>query len=133
MFESWKRTVLSGGTAMILAAATTGCGIFSDDDKDTDRKDRVDRIDTTSRVPSSAEVVAEGSGRDLSYKADDDGRVYLYDASNNQLVNSWDVKSGQRLTVSPDNDAISLEGRAISSSTKLNSRTSYKLLFDQRD
>jgi hypothetical protein len=132
MFESWKRTVLSGGAAMILAAATTGCGIFSDDD-DNDRRDRVDRVDTMSRVPSSAEVVAEGRGRDLSYKADDDGRVYLYDASNNQLVNSWDVKSGQRLTVSPDNNAISLEGRAISSSTKLNSRTSYRLLFDERD
>jgi hypothetical protein len=134
MFESWKRTFISGGTAMILAAATTGCGVFSDDDKDNDRRsDRSGRIDTMSRVPASAEVVAEGRSRDLSYKADEDGRLYLYDASDDRLINSWDVKKGQRLTVSPDNNAISLEGRPISSSTALSGRSNYRLLFDERD
>lgn len=130
-YQGWKRTVVSGGVAMILATATTGCGIFGD--KDDDRRDRTDRVETTSRVPASAKVVAQGSGRDLSYEANDDGRIYLYDASNDRLVNSWDVKDGQRLTVSPENNAISLEGRQISSSTRLSSRTNYQLLFDEKD
>ncbi len=133
MFEGWKRSVLYGGMSMVLATTNIGCSLFdSDSDKDRD-KDRVEQRDSTNRVPDSAKVVAEGRNKDLSYKANDDGRAYLYDATNDRIVSSWDVDKGQRLTISPDNKAISLDGRAISTSTELSTKTNYRLLFDAKD
>jgi len=133
MFEGWKRSFLGGGMSMVLATTMLGCGMFgSDSDKNRDSS-RVERRDSADRVPDSAKVVAEGRSSDMSFKANDDGRAYLYDATNDRLVNSWVVEKGQRLTVSPDNKAISLDGRAVSSSTELNTKTNYRLLFDAKD
>ncbi len=133
MLAGWKRSFLCGGVSMVIATTSIGCGLFGSD-RDKDRgSSRVERRDSADRVPDSAKLVAEGRGNDLSHKFSDDGRAYLYDATNDRIVNSWDVEKGQRLTVSPDNKAVSLDGRAISTSTVLTTKSNYRLLFDARD
>jgi len=143
MFGS-KRSILSLGLTAVIGLSSAGCGLFGDDDKDSDRdrrdrrdrlerRDRTDRDDRTSGVsgvPDRARVVASGTGRDLSYKADANGTIYVYDAERNRVVMTERVREGERFTISPDNRAASLEGREISGGRQLEQRTEYRLLFD---
>jgi hypothetical protein len=101
------------------------------DSRDRDTRDTRDTRDSdiTRPVPDTAKTVDEARGRDLSFKADDDGRAYLYDASNDKLIQTYTVRRGQRLTVSPANDAVSLDGKPVRTSQNLDRRTTYRLLF----
>jgi hypothetical protein len=95
-----------------------GCEVFQgddddDDDRGTDRIGRTDRrTDTTTGVPATASRVEEGRG-ELSYRAEDDGTVYLYDADGRLHLDTQRVKRGQRYTIAPDRDVATLDGRIV--------------------
>ncbi len=96
------------------------------------RNDDRDRVQNspTRLVPDSAKMVAEGKGTDLSYKAADDGKLYLYDNSNNVLIQTFTLRKGQRFTVSPANDLATIDGKSVLSKKGLSKRATYRLLFN---
>ncbi len=144
MMSASKRSVLIFGLAAVLGLSTTGCSLFGDKDKDKDRNrrdrnDRIERRDPTDRsdrvsgVPDRAKTVGSGSGRDLSYKADESGTMYVYDAEAGRVVMTERMRKGERFTISPDNRAASIEGREISGGSSLRQRTQYRLLYAEGD
>ncbi|HEX8339725.1 MAG TPA: hypothetical protein VF624_02345 [Tepidisphaeraceae bacterium] len=121
----------------------TGVGGSTRDDRDRLDRDRLDRDrtgrdddlrdrdtrDVSRAVPDDARVVAESRGGELSYKADDDGRAYLYDATESKLVKTYAVRRGQRLTISPANGLVAIDGKTIAQNQEFNRRSNYRLLF----
>jgi hypothetical protein len=100
----------------------------SDYRDDRDRRDDRSRDDSRARVPNSAQVVA--SGRNLTYRASDDGTAYLYDSNDDRLVDTFNLERGQNLSISADGRAM-LDGRTIKRDLDVSSRHNYKLLFDR--
>ncbi|HEY0008091.1 MAG TPA: hypothetical protein VGB55_05165, partial [Tepidisphaeraceae bacterium] len=66
---------------------------------------------------------------DVSYKAAADGQLFLYDKTNSELVQTFNIEKGQRLTVSPEGDAIAVDGKTITRGKGLSKRAEYRLLF----
>lgn len=92
-----------------LAVSTTsilgGCNIS--DSGDSGRHE-----DRELSVPKKAEIVAEGRG-DLSYKARRDGVIYVYDYDDTATLFRQRIREGQRLTVSPEQNAATLDGKKV--------------------
>ena len=84
-----------------------------------------------SGVPDTAKQIAEERGREISYKASNDGTAYLYDATGEKLVETFRLESGQRLTVSPVDNAVAIDGKSVRG-ISLDRRTTYRLFFDKR-
>lgn len=81
-------------------------------------------------VPDTAKTVAETSrGGELSYKASSNGKAYFYDNSNNVLVETFNIKKGQRLTINVDQGIGTLDGKQVLKKS-LSRRATYRLLFD---
>lgn len=100
-----------------------------------DRESRNDRGNdriSSGRVPDSARVVDESRGGDLQYRADDAGTVYLWNNTDNRLINTFNVERGQSISVSPRSGRAALNGRIIVDDMKLNTRDEYRLLFDRK-
>jgi len=83
-------------------------------------------------VPASSKVMAEARGTDLSFKAPSAGTAYLLDTSTNKLIKTFAVKKNQRLTVSPAQDVVTLDGKVILKQS-LGPKIYYRLLFDPAD
>jgi len=96
------------------------------DRRDDYRDDRPTFDDRT--LPRNAEQVRAARGSDLSYKADADGLVYLYDADAGRVVRKFTVRRGQRLTVDPNAGTATLDGRPVYNGS-LGRRTRYRLYF----
>lgn len=94
---------------------------------------RNDRISgSSSRVPDTARVVDESRGGDLQFRADDDGRVYLWNNTDSRLINTFNVEKGQSISVSPRSGKAALNGRVIVDDMNLSTRDEYRLLFDRK-
>ena len=112
----------------------TGCEVFNgDDDDDRDRtrgSDRIGRTDTgAGGVPSTAERVEEGRG-ELSYRATQDGTVYLYDTDSRTHLDTQRVRRGQRYTIDPDRSIATLDGKTVWDRT-MNPKHTHRLYFDR--
>jgi hypothetical protein len=83
-------------------------------------------------VPDTAKVMMEGRDKELSFKADARGTAYLYDASHDELVETFNLDAGDRITVSPKSNAMSVNGKTVSRDIELSRRITYRLLFDAR-
>jgi hypothetical protein len=83
---------------------------------------------TEKQVPKGGRLVREARGSDLSFKADADGSVYLYNADKNEVVKRFDLRKGQRLTVDPTTDSATLDTKQVFKSD-LSTKTTYKLYF----
>jgi hypothetical protein len=99
----------------------------SRDDRYDDRDDRGYR--SANGVPDHARMMADGRGEAISFKAPEDGRVYVYDNSNSKLVQSYPIERGQRFTVDPDGDVVAIERREVDRNIGLSRRSEYRLLF----
>jgi len=77
-----------------------------------------------------ADRVAYGRG-DLSFNARDNGRVWVYDRTDRRIVYSSDVRRGDRVIVSPEDDYITIsEARQRGGSQfRLNPRHDYEVYF----
>ncbi|HEY0007659.1 MAG TPA: hypothetical protein VGB55_02950 [Tepidisphaeraceae bacterium] len=101
-----------------------------DEKNSKNRRDDSSRS-TSSKIPDSATVVAEGRDEDLSVKADDDVKVYIQDKGNNQVVETFTLERGQRLTISPRDNAMTIDGKSASK-TDLSRKVQYRIYFDKR-
>lgn len=114
-FEDVRRVLTAGSLAgaMVLGA---GCGAFDRDDDDRSGGEVISGGGATDArptgVPSSAQVVDSGGG-DLGYTASTAGVAYIVDQTAGRTIVSRQMASGQRLTVEPGRDRVSIDGRAI--------------------
>jgi hypothetical protein len=72
---------------------------------------------------------------DLSFRAEDDGRVWVWDATHDQIVFRADMNRGDRLLVSPEEDFITLDiaGRHGARATyDLSPKHEYEVYFRRR-
>lgn len=130
-------TIRWGITGLCLAAtlALAGCTYDDDDDdrygryerdqwRDThypSRRGEYDRDDLRrdpelarygNRVPREARILERGRG-ELSTRVNGRGMVYLYDVNDERVVWSGTVRDGERVTIDPENDRASVDGRLV--------------------
>jgi hypothetical protein len=79
-----------------------------------------------------ADRVAYGRG-DLSHIARHGGKVWVYDATDGQIVYRSDVRRDDRLSVSPERNRITLREANSRSSFRLNPRNDYAIYFQRDD
>jgi hypothetical protein len=106
------------GAMLGVAAATlvTGCAASGSHPND---------------VPGTAMLRSEGTGRIVD-TAPDNGTVYVYDNSEDRMIYSGTVMSGQRVTVNPKDDRIDVDDRKVSDQTLPNG-DSYRIYFDRNN
>lgn len=96
---------------------------------DRDRDDHRKPDEPKRLVPDSAKMVAETShGGELSFKAANNGKAYLYDNSNNVLVETFSIKKNQRLTINVSTGLGTIDGKQVMKKG-LSQRATYRLLF----
>ena len=78
-------------------------------------------------VPPKAQQVQEGSGQ-LVYAPEQTGRLYLYDATGDQVVERYQVRQGQRFAVDAALGRATLAGNEVSVG-KLKKGATYRLYF----
>ena len=78
-------------------------------------------------IPPKAQRVQEGSGQ-LVYTPEQPGRVFLYDVNNDQVVERYQVRKGQRFAVDAAAGRATLEGNEVSVG-KLKQGTTYRIFF----
>ncbi len=129
----------------LLAALVAGCSTDKNNrHRSRDRIDSRDRVDTRDRVdsrdrslPSDAELprtadrVKSSRGENMSYTADRDGRVYVYDRDKGSVVYSGSINRDERITVRPDRNRIDIEGKSVSDKD-LTSDHEFEIYFDRR-
>lgn len=79
-------------------------------------------------------LVAWGRG-EIGYRAEDDGRLYVWDKSSREIVYETDVRRGDRIVVSPDRDFISMDvagSRSDPGRYRLYRDHDYELYFSSR-
>ena len=79
-------------------------------------------------LPTEAQQVGQES-ESPSYKAESDGRLYVYNRSENKLVNSFQMSKGQELIVSGQSGRVTLDGNEVAAAGIIPGRT-YSLFFD---
>ncbi len=80
-------------------------------------------------VPKSATIAREGKGTDLSFEADGVGTVYVYDLDAKTTVATFNLKRGQRFTVSPGSGEAAVDGKVVFKKS-LSTRKTYRLYFN---
>ena len=80
-----------------------------------------------SGIPPKAQQVQEGSGQ-LVHVADQPGRLYLYDATNDTVVERYQVRRGQRFAVDAAAGRATLDGNEVSVG-KLKKGATYQMFF----
>src|SRR4051794_33485294 len=101
----------------------------SDTSSSSSDRDTLDRSDSGSDVPRSAPRVAAGSG-ELTYRAKNNGHVYIVDEDNNRLVYDRAIHDGQEIVVQPDDDRIRIDGHNAFTGN-LEHKHSHRIYFDR--
>ena|SRR5438552_7547344 len=65
-----------------------------------------------SQIPTEATVSSEGSGH-VSYRAPQDGKVYVFDRNNDRVIYAGDVEKDQLVTVDPDTDHVTVGNQVV--------------------
>src|SRR5688572_27134136 len=71
-----------------------------------------DPVSLRSGIPPKAQQVGGGTD-EVDYTATERGRMYLYDASENKLVGTYEVRPGQRFAVDGKAGRATLDGNEI--------------------
>ncbi|MGB7160324.1 MAG: hypothetical protein WBD40_19810 [Tepidisphaeraceae bacterium] len=101
-----RRARRAGSVTCLLigAALFIGCG--------ASRGGKDDEAFLRAGLPPTAQVVQEGTGR-LMYTPDENGRVYLYDATSDRLIGRFRVRRGQRLAFDPATGRATIAGDEV--------------------
>src|SRR5687768_24119 len=67
-------------------------------------------------VPADARMAAEGDGK-VSATATEAGMVYISDRHENRLLYSGDIKSGEVVSVDPEANQVTIDGRVVQDKT----------------
>lgn len=118
---------------LAAACVSVPLGCSSDDDDDdryTRSRDRVivnERIssdryddgrmarwpDNDDRIPAGAQPVGRVQGGNIVYEPREDGRLYLFDSTDNKVIWSARVDDGDDFTFSPARGAATLDDRPV--------------------
>ena len=79
-------------------------------------------------VPASASLMTEGSQR-ASFRATDDGRVYVTDDTDKKILYQGDINKGEMVEVNAVDDRIILGGRTVSERA-MDDNHQYRLFFE---
>ena len=66
----------------------------------------------SSQIPGDAGIFNEGNGV-LSFTASAPGTVYVYNRNTDKVIYSGPMDRGQNLTVDPDKERITVDGRTV--------------------
>jgi hypothetical protein len=78
-------------------------------------------------IPPKAEKVQEGAGQ-LVYTPQQSGRLYLYNANDEKIIEAFQVRKGQRFAVDAAAGRATLEGNEVSVG-KLSKGDRYQIYF----
>lgn len=81
------------------------------------------------RVPDGALLIAEQTGR-MAFAANDDGTVFIYDATIGHMAYSTPVRSSEKLLFFPERNQIYLNGQVVKE-MPLNPKHIYHLYFSK--
>ena len=86
--------------------------------------------DRPDSVPSSAMKVNEGN-RLLRYTAPSNGRLYIFDATDNRILYAGDVMSGDSVSLDTEKNRITVQDKLVAESN-LDGGHQYQTYFDAR-
>lgn len=70
-------------------------------------------VEAHPEIPGAALMGSEGNGR-LTYRAPEAGTIYVYNVPDKQTIYSGRVEAGEMVTVNPNDDRITVDGRIVS-------------------
>ena len=62
------------------------------------------------QVPVDAQLLVQGN-ENLTYTAQKDGDIYVYDSNDRKLLYSGKIEKGQTISIDPDDDRIMVDGK----------------------
>jgi hypothetical protein len=80
------------------------------------------------RIPSRAEIVAEGVGR-LTFDAPDPGRVYIYDARDRTVVYEARLQRGDQVVLIPDSNRVNINGKKVFDNSSIEKKHTHRLYW----
>jgi hypothetical protein len=83
----------------------------------------------TGKVPSTAMEVSAGTGN-VSYRAAEDGRIYVYNRDTNNLVYSGEVRRGELLVLDTVGDRVLVDNRPVVERVNLDGGNRYQIYLD---
>jgi hypothetical protein len=104
----------AAGAALAIATLVSGCG------------------NKPMAVPSSAQMMTEGNGDRITFRAAEFGRVYVSNDSTGKILYQGDVRKGDAVEVNPKDDRIQIDGRTVTE-TSLRDGDQYKIYFEPMD
>ena len=111
------------GASLVLGFA--GCD--SDNDEPLAYEHRTIEGDARNDVPAGATLIKQGH-EPLLYQAPSDGTVWVYNSSDNRLVYSGSIRSGQTVQVDADHDFVTVDGRKVVD-MKMDDFDNHQILF----
>ena len=67
---------------------------------------------TAEQVPMNAQLLVQGD-QQLTYTAQRDGEIFVYDASDKKLLYSGQIDKGQKIAIDPDEDRIMVDNQLV--------------------
>ena len=101
----------AAGAALAIATLVTGCA------------------NRPMEVPSSAQLMTEGNGDRLTFRAAEAGRVYVSNESDGKILYQGEVRRGDAVEVTPKDDRIQIDGRTVTE-TSMGDGEQYKIYFE---
>jgi hypothetical protein len=84
--------------------------------------------DRSPQISANAQLAAEGTKK-VSYRAPDDGKVYVFDQNDNRVVYYGDVAKGELVTVDPDASRVTVGDKVVAEKS-LHNGNSHRIFFD---
>jgi hypothetical protein len=105
--------LLSLGTQLGNGCVSDDGGAHGDDRPDEYRPQRYEDDDRRpNRIPRSADVVGEGYEK-LLWRADMNGRYYVYDVTRDRIIFDAPISRGQELYLDAKRDRVSVDGKDV--------------------
>jgi hypothetical protein len=73
--------------------------------------------DPLSNVPANATIASSGNDH-LSYSAPSDGRIWVYDVTNDRIDYSGPLSMNEAVAVDPKSNTVTINGRVVSDTLK---------------
>jgi hypothetical protein len=126
--------VMAGVT--LASALVSGCSLDSADKDNEGRRRGRRRLE-----PDNRDTVGRGRGMDgiprdakeidrLRYEAGNDGRIFLYDVDEEEVVYSGQLRKGEKFVADPESDKLTIDGKRVGT-TNLRAKRRYRLYFDR--
>lgn len=86
----------------------------------------------TGKVPSTAMEVSAGRGN-VTYRAADDGRVFVYNQNTGDMVYSGELRRGELLLLDTNGDRVLVDNRPVVERVNLDGGHRFQIFLDPRD